>query len=181
MAGKWTELAERTSQSVHEATSTLEALSKPLLHPDPAQRPTLAAMLNHPYLQHAGPIKPPLTSEPVQMSAALPSMHSVMPTVQPPALLLPEMGPWSELEAVPGMGSVLWAPKSHYLYATMPGNVFRCVNAVCDLAHQRMLLCIGGIRALLLPTFGASLQCFATHPCHVALPAIMVKTVPLYL
>ncbi len=139
MAEKWAELAERTSQSVHEANSTLEAFLKPLLHPDPAQRPTLAAMLNHPYLQHAGPIRPPLTSEPVQMSAALPSMLSVMPTVHAPALLLPEMGAWSELEAVPGMGSVFWAPKSHYLYATMPGNVFRCVNAVCDLAHQRMV------------------------------------------
>jgi len=139
MAGKWTELAERTSQSVHEATSTLEALSKPLLHPDPAQRPALAAMLHHPYLQHAGPIRPPLTSEPVQMSVALPSMHSVMPTVQPPALLLPEMGAWSDLEAVPGMGSVFWAPKSHYLYATMPGNVFRCADAVCDLTHQSMI------------------------------------------
>ncbi len=134
MAGKWAELAERTGQSVHEANSTLQAFLKPLLHPDPAQRPTLAAMLNHPYLQHAGPIRPPLTSEPVQMS--FPSMHSVMPTVQPPALLLPEMGPWADLEAVPGMGSVFWAPKSHYLYATMPGNVFRCANAVCDLAYQ---------------------------------------------
>ncbi|KAL0055043.1 hypothetical protein WJX82_006210 [Trebouxia sp. C0006] len=28
-------------------------------------------------------------------------------------------------EAVPGMGSVFWAPKSHYLYATVPGNVLR--------------------------------------------------------
>ncbi len=137
MAGKWAELAERTGQSVHEANSTLEAFLKPLLHPDPAQRPTLAAMLNHPYLQHAGPIRPPLTSEPVQMS--FPSTHSVMPTVQPPALLLPEMGAWSDLEAVPGMGSVFWAPKSHYLYATMPGNVFRCADAVCDLTHQSMI------------------------------------------
>ena len=139
MAGKWAELAERTGQSVHEANSTLEAFLKPLLQPDPVQRPTLAAMLNHPYLQHAGPIRPPLTPEPVQLSAALPSMLSVMPSVQAPALLLPEMGAWSDLEAVPGMGPIFWAPKSHYLYATIPGNVFRYVDAVCDLAHQCMV------------------------------------------
>ncbi len=70
MAGKWAELAERTGQSVHEANSTLEAFLKPLIHPDPAQRPTLAAMLNHPYLQHAGPIRPPLTPGPVPACSA---------------------------------------------------------------------------------------------------------------
>ena len=142
MAGKWAELAKRTGQSVHEANSTLEAFLKPLLHPDPAQRPTLSAMLIHPYLQYAGPIKPPLTSEPVQMSAVLPSMLSVRPSLQAPALLLPEMGAWSDLEAVPGMVSVFWAPKSHYLYATLPGNVFRCAHAVCELAHPRTVRCI---------------------------------------
>lgn len=149
MAGKWAELAERTGQSVHEANSTLQAFLKPLLHPDPAQRPTLAAMLNHPYLQHAGPIRPPLTSEPVQMSVALPSMHSVMPTVQPPALLLPEMGPMGRLCLAWGQFS---GPPSHTTCTPPCQGMFSggCVNAACELTHPCPVQYIGVSKSSLL-------------------------------
>ena len=121
MAEKWAQLAERTGETEHEPGNTLECFLTPLLNPNPAERPTLSTMLSHPYLQNLGPVSAPLAAEPVHMLESLPGM----PSAQPPAPLLPEMGSWGELEAVPDMGPVFWRPTSLPVFCKVAGTVFR--------------------------------------------------------